>query len=53
MAYQFECTQPNCDFMVRANTEDELVQVVREHADRRHDLTLDRGDVTAGMEETP
>lgn len=53
MAHQFECTQPNCDFMVRANTEDELVDVVQNHAQNKHNLTLDRGDITAGMEEAP
>lgn len=41
MPVKFECYQSGCNFMVRADSEDELVYLVREHAERTHDLSLD------------
>jgi len=50
MANQFECTQDGCDFMVRANSEDEVIQHVREHAQDKHGMSMQAADVRSGME---
>ena len=42
MPYEFECFQEGCTFSVRADTEDEVVHLVQEHARYVHDLDLDR-----------
>ena len=45
MAVKFECFQSGCEFTVGADSEDEVVHLVREHARRRHDLALDRESI--------
>jgi predicted small metal-binding protein len=51
MTVKFECYQTGCDFMIRADTEDELVHLVQEHAERTHDLSIDRGAIVAETEQ--
>ncbi|WP_158058670.1 DUF1059 domain-containing protein [Halorussus halophilus] len=51
MAHQFECTQQDCEFMVRANDENEVVDMVREHAQNKHGMSMDRGDIQNAMQQ--
>ena len=37
MAYQFECTAPNCVFLIRAADEGEVITQVRRHSEEQHD----------------
>ncbi len=50
MTVEFECYQTGCNFMVRADTEDELVHLVKAHAERTHDITIDREAIVSEME---
>jgi predicted small metal-binding protein len=52
MAREFECYQSGCEFMVRADTAEEVVRLVREHAREQHGLTLDREDIEAAIEQS-
>lgn len=38
---QFECGAEHCEFLIRANDEDEIVAIVQRHAHRKHDRTVD------------
>lgn len=35
----------DCEFLVRSEDDDELIDIVREHADRVHDVTVSREHV--------
>jgi predicted small metal-binding protein len=48
---EFECGAPNCDFLVRANDEDEIVAVVRRHAREKHDRNVDADHVRERIED--
>lgn len=50
MAVKFECYQTGCSFMIRADSEDELVYLVQEHAERTHDLSLDGEAIRSEVE---
>ena len=52
MAHQFECTQQDCDFMVRASDENEVVDMVQEHAREKHGMAMDRSDVENAIQRT-
>jgi predicted small metal-binding protein len=52
MAQQFECTQQDCEFMVRANDEQEIVDMVQEHAQEKHGMSMDRNDVQGAIEQS-
>lgn len=52
MAQEFECTQQDCDFMVRANDEDEVINMVQEHAQEKHGMSMDRMDVQGAIEQS-
>lgn len=41
MAYEFECFQSGCNFMVRADSKDEIVSLVKKHAAEQHDLDIE------------
>ncbi|SEO54697.1 Protein of unknown function [Halogranum amylolyticum] len=49
MAKQFECTMEDCDFMIRANEEGEVIHIVREHAQDKHGMSISDKDVREGM----
>jgi predicted small metal-binding protein len=51
MTVKFECYQTGCDFMIRADTEDELVPLVQEHAERTHGLSIERDAIVAETEQ--
>lgn len=36
MAHQFDCIVDGCEFMVRSEDEDEVVEMVEEHGQRHH-----------------
>ncbi|MFC4359047.1 DUF1059 domain-containing protein [Halobium salinum] len=50
MPSKFECFQDGCNFMVRADSDDEVVHLVQEHAQFTHDLTLDDETIAAEIE---
>ncbi|SIR51543.1 Predicted small metal-binding protein [Haladaptatus litoreus] len=52
MAQQFECTQQDCDFMVRANDENEVIEMVQEHAQNRHGMSMDRNDIEGAIRQS-
>lgn len=47
---QFECGAPNCELLVRANDEDEIIEIVQRHADEKHDRTPDESRVRDRIE---
>lgn len=51
MAKQFECPQDDCQFMIRANEENEIVSHVRDHAQDKHGMSMDRGDIMNAMQD--
>lgn len=50
MAYTFECFQEDCTFMLRADTKDEVVRLVKAHAAESHGLEIDRETIESEME---
>jgi predicted small metal-binding protein len=52
MPLQFECFQDGCNFMVRADTDDEIVHLVQEHAQYAHDISIDAETVEAEIVRT-
>jgi len=48
MAHQYSCS--SCEFQVRSEDENELIDIVREHANDMHQLNVSRGDVRDGMQ---
>lgn len=53
MVKQVNCreTGMDCEFMVRDENEDELVELVRRHAERTHDIDMPESDVRNLMTE--
>ena len=45
---KLEC-DPTCGFMVRSHDEKELVEIVREHAKKSHNLTVTEKDIREKM----
>jgi predicted small metal-binding protein len=50
MAQQFECYQEGCEFMVRADTSEEVVALVQQHAKDVHGLELAAEDIQSEVE---
>jgi predicted small metal-binding protein len=50
MPYEFECFQSGCSFMLRADSEDEIVRLVQKHADEEHGLDIDTGAIESEIE---
>lgn len=48
MAHQYTCDA--CAFRVRSETDDELIEFVREHAQEQHDMNMSRQDIRDGWE---
>ena len=40
-----------CDFQVRSEDQDEVVNMVQEHAQQKHGMAVDRSDVESGMQQ--
>lgn len=49
MVNQYSCSA--CAFQVRSEHDDELIDLVRTHAEDHHDMSMSRGDVRDGWEE--
>jgi len=49
MAHQFSCSA--CGFQVRSENDDELIELVRNHAGEMHDMNVSPSDVRAGWED--
>lgn len=45
MAYQFECADPECVFLIRAADEEEVVAQVQRHSEERHGKSPPPADV--------
>ena len=52
MPFEFSCFQSGCEFMVRADSEDEIVHLVQEHAQWRHEIELDQEAIAEQIERT-
>lgn len=50
MAFQFECFQSGCSFMVRADSREEVVRLVKVHAEEEHDLSLESEAIESEIE---
>lgn len=48
MAHQYGCS--DCQFMVRSENDDEVVEYVQQHAEKAHDMQVAADDVRAGWE---
>lgn len=48
MAKELSCRDAgyDCDFVIRSENEDELVQMVQDHAKDVHDTNLSKSDIT-------
>lgn len=46
MTKEYQCSA--CDFMIRSEAEDELVEFVQRHANDVHDLSMSDGDIRSG-----
>ena len=49
MAHKYECGE--CAFMVRSENDDEVVELVRNHAQEAHSMQVAADDVRAGWME--
>lgn len=49
MAHEYSCGA--CAFQVRSEDDDELVRLVRTHADEKHGMDMSRADVQDGWTE--
>lgn len=52
MAFQFECFQSGCSFLVRADSREAVVRLVTFHADEAHDLSLEDDAIESERERT-
>lgn len=50
MPSQFECFQDGCSFLIRADSDEEVVHLVQEHARFTHDITLDEETIEGEIE---
>jgi predicted small metal-binding protein len=48
MPHQFSCSE--CSFQVQSDDQNEIVDVVREHAEGKHSMNVSDGDIRGGME---
>lgn len=48
MAHQYACS--DCAFMIRSENDDEVVELVQQHADTAHDMRMAADDIRAGWE---
>lgn len=48
MVHQYACDA--CEFMVRSENDDEIIDLVRNHAQEAHDMQVPADDVRAGWE---
>lgn len=48
MTRQYSCS--SCAFQIQSENVDELVDVVRTHADKMHNTTMSRSDVETGWQ---
>lgn len=49
MAQQYNCNA--CAFQVRSENEDEVTELVQNHAQEYHDMSMSEDDVRSGMKE--
>lgn len=50
MAYQFECSRSECDFLVRSPSDEEVARLVRAHAREFHRGRVAPGDLERGIQ---
>lgn len=50
MPFRFECEDPDCEFVVRVDGRDELVDEVARHAREHHDESVDEERILDGTE---
>ncbi|NHN49228.1 DUF1059 domain-containing protein [Halostella sp. JP-L12] len=52
MAYQFECTAPDCVFLIRAADQEEVIAQVQRHSEEQHEKSPPPKDVLLERMET-
>ena len=54
MAKELSCREAgyDCDFMIRSENEDELIEMVQEHAKSTHDTEMSRSDVQGELKQS-
>ncbi|WP_276255098.1 DUF1059 domain-containing protein [Halomontanus rarus] len=50
MAHQFECDEPDCDFLVRSSSNEEVIQFARAHLRDVHGGRVESSDIDGGIE---
>lgn len=50
MAYQFECSRSECDFLVRSPSDEEVARLVRAHAREFHRGRVAPTDLERGIQ---
>lgn len=50
MAFQFQCFQSGCSFIVRVDSREEVVRLVSVHAEGEHDLSLEEEAIESEIE---
>lgn len=48
MAYQFECADPACAFLIRAEDDEEVIAQVQRHSEEQHDKSPPQPSVIRG-----
>ncbi|MEY7850245.1 DUF1059 domain-containing protein [Natrarchaeobius sp. A-rgal3] len=51
MPYQFECSNQNCEFLIRSSSSEEVRRLVRAHVRTVHNGRIDPVDVERGIEQ--
>ncbi|WP_435359818.1 DUF1059 domain-containing protein [Haloarchaeobius sp. DFWS5] len=49
MVQEFACSMEECHFVVHSDSEDEIVSMVRKHAQDVHGMSMNAGEIKKGM----
>ncbi|MCU4743215.1 DUF1059 domain-containing protein [Natronoglomus mannanivorans] len=50
MAHQFECEEPDCEFLVRSRSNEEVIQLARAHVRDAHGGRVESADIDGVIE---
>lgn len=46
MAHEYQCS--GCEFMIRSEDDDELIEFVQDHAEDVHDMSMEASEIRSG-----
>ncbi|WP_435334187.1 DUF1059 domain-containing protein [Haloarchaeobius sp. TZWWS8] len=49
MVKEFECTMEDCHFVIHSDSDDEIVSMVRKHAQDVHGMSMNAGQIKGGI----